>query len=238
VLHDFYVAFKHVNKLLRLVFVTGITQLARTAIGQSISNITDISLSSQYSAICGFTAREVDSYFGPCYEEALENLVSVGSLPKGATASDLRLKLLEWYDGYNFSMIPSKGERVLNPLSVTSFFTEMRLDKYWVKSGPPTFLAQQIRLRPGLFFSNVTGPVEGGVGHTSGDLGSFPIDYKDPGPLLFQLGYLTADEGTLKTNQGRALLRGPQGPQHRGRRGLADGNLQKPVPACFLQDWN
>jgi hypothetical protein len=201
VLHDFFGAIKDLDSYVRFVFVTGLTQMARTAIGPSASNILDVSLESEFSAVCGFTVEELDQYFGPYYEEALSTLTRRGKLPEGATASDLRGLLLEWYDGYNFSFRPEDGQRVLNPLSVTSFFRTGRFEDYWVQSGPPAFLAGEIRKSPRAFFI-ASGASPEAREYTGGVLRRLPIDYEDPVPLLFQLGYLTLDESAFKSPPG------------------------------------
>jgi hypothetical protein len=135
VLADFYSSFKEADEHIRFIFITGISQLARLAIGQSPNNFMDISLDEEFADICGFTVDDLDRLFEDRYEETLVALKRANQLPSCATASDLRQKILQWYDGYNF-----RGEkRLLNPISVLSFFAKKELSGYWIKTGPPLF---------------------------------------------------------------------------------------------------
>jgi hypothetical protein len=71
VLHGFYASFKEADEHIRFVFITGISQFSRLAIGQSTNNFTDISLDKEYSDACGFTAEDLDALFGDRYEDTL-----------------------------------------------------------------------------------------------------------------------------------------------------------------------
>ncbi|MDR2140604.1 MAG: AAA family ATPase, partial [Deltaproteobacteria bacterium] len=99
-LHDFYRCFKNLDEKIRFVLVTGISQAARVALGQSSNNIVDISLKPEYAGVCGFTLQDLDALFADRYEETLNDLIATGQMKPGDTIADLKENILKWYDGY------------------------------------------------------------------------------------------------------------------------------------------
>jgi hypothetical protein len=208
-LHDFYVTLKGLENAIHLIFVTGVTQLARTALGQSTSNLSDISLVDEASCICGFTIDELDRYYQYYYHNALKNAIFKKYLHSEATVDDLRELILSWYDGYNFSPTPENKTNVLNPISINKFFRYSDLIGYWVKDGPPHFLAEQIALEPNVYLDLL---IKGN--HNTDEsyqdiqtLTSLEIENPAPLPLLFQTGFLTINNGFYTLEDGHAKLK-------------------------------
>jgi hypothetical protein len=96
VLHTFYRSFKDLGDKIYFVFVTGISQMARTPLGYTSLNLNDISLSEDYAGICGFTKDELDRNFGERYEETLEHMIGHGTMNPGDTIDDLRHLIWKW----------------------------------------------------------------------------------------------------------------------------------------------
>ncbi|SEA56744.1 PD-(D/E)XK nuclease superfamily protein, partial [Arachidicoccus rhizosphaerae] len=85
----------------------------------------------------------------------------------------------QWYNGYTWNM----KTWVYNPFSVLNFMDDPIFDNYWYATGTPTFLFKLLK-KSKLF------DVDGmRIGRS--DLATFDISNADPGPLLFQTGYLT-----------------------------------------------
>ncbi|MDR1315048.1 MAG: AAA family ATPase [Deltaproteobacteria bacterium] len=127
VLHDFYRSINTNQKHVRFAFITGITRLAMAAVDSGANNFIDISLDEEFAGICGFTLNEFDFLFQDRFEETLNRLKTRGQLPPGAGVDDLKAKILDWYDGYNWL----GNEHVLNPYSIIRFFSK----KNWVRTG-------------------------------------------------------------------------------------------------------
>ncbi|MDR2140841.1 MAG: AAA family ATPase, partial [Deltaproteobacteria bacterium] len=95
-LHDFYRCFKNLDEKIRFVLVTGVSQAARVALGQSSNNIVDISLKPEYAGICGFTLQDLDDLFADRYEETLQDLIATEQMKPGSTITDLKETILKW----------------------------------------------------------------------------------------------------------------------------------------------
>ncbi|MDR1110901.1 MAG: ATP-binding protein [Deltaproteobacteria bacterium] len=185
VLHGFYRSLKDVDSAIQFSFVTGISQLARKAMGQSVSNLVDLSLDRAFAEICGFTMADVDRLFADRYKETLMNL-SGDSNDQPKTVAGLRKMIIDWYDGYNFG-----GRRqVLNPFSIINFFTYCKFDNYWLDSGPSTFLSQLMNRQPSEFLNVLL------TGHDESLLRQLDIVNINVAPMLFQTGYITIDKVT------------------------------------------
>ena len=170
-LHGFYSIIKTADEHLRFVMLTGVSKFSKVSIFSGLNNLKDISLSSRYASICGYTEDDLDQVFG-------EHLQGVD-----------RKQLRHWYNGYNFL----GRDRVYNPYDILNFidnrqdFDEFQFEGYWFETGTPTFLidllardqvpAQQLEQQ------NVGKEI----------LDSCPLEQIEPTTVLFQSGYLTID---------------------------------------------
>ncbi|MDR1312307.1 MAG: ATP-binding protein [Deltaproteobacteria bacterium] len=184
VLHDFYRSIKSNLRYVHFAFVTGITRFAMTAVDSGANNFLDISLDKKFSGICGFTLNEFNVLFKDRFEETLERLKAEGDLPPGADVDDLKAKILDWYDGYNWL----GNEHVLNPYSIIRFFYNNYLASYWPNQGWPSHLSVLIRDKQ-LDFNRVGLTVYPNRQVTKTDL--FGVGLV---PVLFHSGYLTIDK--------------------------------------------
>ena len=177
-LRDFYSIIKATDEHLRFVMLTGVSKFAKVSIFSGLNNLEDISLSSQYASICGYTEEDLHDTFG-------EHLQGVD-----------REQLRRWYNGYNFLGKAS----VYNPYDILNFikdaqdFGEFRFDSYWFETSTPTFIIEllardQIRaqnLEPQRADKNA--------------LNNSSLEHLELTAALFQSGYLTIDVVDSNTN--------------------------------------
>ncbi len=82
-----------------------------------MNNLNDISIDAEYSALCGYTERDLSTVFAPELE--------------GLDPEQVRL----WYNGYNWT-----GEPVYNPFDVLLLFQKRQFRSWWFETAIPTFL--------------------------------------------------------------------------------------------------
>ncbi len=127
-----------------------------------LNNLEDITLDKRFSAICGYTDRDVDAIFLPELE--------------GLDRDDIR----QWYNGYNWT-----GEAVYNPFDLLLLFRNREFRPWWFETGTPTFLVNYLTEKG--FFT----PDLAGLRGSMTLLSTFDVGHIAPEALLFQTGYLT-----------------------------------------------
>ncbi|MFA7426097.1 MAG: AAA family ATPase [Desulfosarcinaceae bacterium] len=162
VLRDFYSMIKDSDAHVRFAFLTGVSKFSKAGIFSGLNNLRDITVSPGYSAICGYTEKDLDTVFAP----ELEGLD--------------RQMLRQWYDGYHWL-----GENVYNPFDVLLFFAERTIAPYWFESGTPTFLIKLL-LERGVFTPELGRTIASEMLLSTFDVDTMPVE-----ALLFQTGYLT-----------------------------------------------
>ena len=177
VLRGFYGVLKSMDPFLRLTFITGITKFTKTSVFSGLNNLRDITLSEKYAGICGIAVEDLDGYFS-------EHITNIAESGKMGGYGDIRDKILSWYDGYSWN----GTNRVINPFSLLSFFSDERFSGYWYASGTPKFLLDLIKTRP----RGYTDLKNLKIGEWS--LDTFDVRRMEVEPLLFQTGYLTVKE--------------------------------------------
>ena len=161
-LRNLYSVIKDQDAHIRFAFLTGVSKFSKVSIFSGLNNLRDITVTPEYSAICGYTQTDVESVFAP----ELEGLD--------------RQQIQEWYNGYNWL-----GEAVYNPFDLLLLFQERVFRPYWFETGTPTFLVELLANR-GYFTPNLAKQ------QTSLDLlSAFDIDRMENEGILFQTGYLT-----------------------------------------------
>ncbi|MBS7351073.1 MAG: PD-(D/E)XK nuclease domain-containing protein, partial [Comamonas sp.] len=129
-----------------------------------LNNLENITIAPAYSAICGYTAHDVDTVFAP-------ELVGLD-----------REEIRRWYNGYNWL-----GEAVYNPFDLLLLFRNRQFRPWWFETGTPTFLIRLLASRG--FFTPQLGALRTGAELIS----SFDVDNITNEALLFQTGYLTIE---------------------------------------------
>jgi hypothetical protein len=164
-LRNLYSTLKDSDEHLKFVFLTGVSKFSKVSLFSGLNNLRDITLDPRYSALCGYTDRDVDTVFAP-------------ELP-GLDRDEIR----RWYNGYHWL-----GESVYNPCDVLLLFENRVFQPYWFETGTPTFLVRLLTER--CFFT----PDLSRLHSSLALLSSFDVDRITPEALLFQTGYLTVHE--------------------------------------------
>ncbi len=180
VFKNFYSVIKGSDAHLRFVFITGVSKFSRVSIFSDLNNLRDITLSSQYAVLLGYTEEELKHYFDSYLKDCASGM--------GVLENRLLEKIRQWYNGYSWD-----GENfVYNPFSIVNFFIERSFDNYWFSTGTPTFLIKIIKKQQNdlLSFENLA--IKGYVFDT------YDIDNIEIPVLLLQTGYLTIKKVTIK----------------------------------------
>ncbi len=161
-LSDFYAAIKELDPHLEFVLLTGVSKFSKVNLFSKLNNLRDISLSKDYSGICGYTEEDVGTVFAP-------------ELP-GLDCEKVR----RWYNGYNWT-----GESVYNPFDLLLLFQEREYRAYWYETGNPSFLLKVLRQRP-TFLPELKRSMASYELLSQFEVGNIATE-----ALFFQTGYLT-----------------------------------------------
>jgi hypothetical protein len=173
-LKAFYSVFKLADADLRFVLLTGVTKFSQVSVFSGFNQPDDISMSSDYDALCGITGDELSAVFA----EPIKKMAANYGVGVDVMQNMLRLQ----YDGYHFS---SRMTDVFNPFSILNAFKNKELQDYWFRSGTPTYLVRLLN-HTNENLNELTGKYY--------DASQF-VDYKanveKPLPMIYQSGYLT-----------------------------------------------
>ena len=174
VMQEFYQCLKAHEAMIRFCFITGITKFSQLSIFSTLNTISNISLDSEFAAICGITGEEIDTQMRPDVERLAEEYE--------VSPSEMRQMLRDTYDGYRFS---EESPDIYNPFSLMKAFNEKKLRNFWFESGTPSYLMRQMRR----FHTDITKMDDLVVPSSSFDQPT--ENMLDALPLLYQSGYLT-----------------------------------------------
>ncbi|MES6275265.1 AAA family ATPase, partial [Cutibacterium acnes] len=158
-LRNLYSVIKDQDAHIRFAFLTGVSKFSKVSIFSGLNNLRDITVSAEYSAICGYTEADVDTVFAP----ELEGLD--------------RQAIRDWYNGYNWL-----GDSVYNPFDVLLLLQERTFRAYWFETGTPTFLVDLLRSRQTFIPQLDTLVADDQL------LGAFDVEYIGTEALLWQTG--------------------------------------------------
>ncbi len=164
-LKNLYSVLKQQDANIQFIFMTGVTKFSKVSLFSGLNQLTDITISRDFSTICGYTQEDLEQTFAQHLQ--------------GVDWDKLRL----WYNGYSW-----RGESVYNPYDILLFIREgMEYGNYWFETGNPTFLIKLFGTNryflPNLEHLEVTEEI----------LKSFEVERINPVTLLFQSGYLTIE---------------------------------------------
>ncbi|MDR1086577.1 MAG: ATP-binding protein [Deltaproteobacteria bacterium] len=198
-LKKFYAVLKSKFKLLRFIFITGVSKFTKTSLFSELNNLQDLTLDAEYASICGITQDELLLNFSDYLSRSLDKLIKKNSLPPNSTQNDLLSFIQHWYDGYSWD-----GEtRVYNPWSLLNFFRLNRFSDFWFESGSPSFLINLMKKGKTKFnFFNNQNIITDGTSNIDVGQYSAPV-------LAFQTGYLTVDTINYEKKPEEYLLRIP-----------------------------
>jgi hypothetical protein len=165
ILKGFYGVLKDADPYLKLVFLTGVTRFSKVSIFSGLNQLRDITLSEEFSTICGYTQTDLETVFA----DRLKDF-------------DVE-EVKRWYNGYSWL-----GEKVYNPFDILLLFSEKLFRPYWFSTGTPTFLLKLIE-KNRYYLPSLENVVKDDI-----ILDSFDVEYIELETLMWQTGYLTIDE--------------------------------------------
>ncbi len=165
-LHSLYATTKDCDAHIHFTFLTGVSQFSKASIFSGLNNLTNITLDTRYSAICGYTDADLDTVFAPEFP--------------GLDREEVR----DWYNGYSWR----GDEKVYNPFDILALFNSREFGACGFKTGTPTFLIEILLDRgvSSMALDNMLG--------TNALLSTIDLDHIATEALLFQTGYLTITE--------------------------------------------
>ena len=174
IMQEFYQMVKVCDADEQFVFITGITKFSQLSIFSTLNNLTNISMDSSYSALCGITKDEMLTVF--------DQDIQVLADEYGCSKETMIAMLKQQYDGYHFG---KKSQDIYNPYSLIKALKEKSLDNFWFESGTPTFLFEEMKR----FNTDLLSLEKLEVPATQFDI---PTEGMTSAlPLLYQSGYLT-----------------------------------------------
>lgn len=174
-LRSFYSPLKDCDKYIRFLFITGITKVSHVNIFSGLNQLDDISMTEDYSQICGISETELEKYFEPEIKALSER--------RKLTVQQAKEKLAKMYDGYHF--VPD-SEGLYNPFCLLKCFRDKKFGSYWFESGTPSFLVKTLQNQP-LSLSNLVNGRKAKEDHFK----NYDPDSKNMLPVIYQSGYLT-----------------------------------------------
>lgn len=166
-LRGFYSTIKDYDAKIKFTLLTGVSKFSKVSLFSGLNNLTDITLDSRYSTICGYTDHDIDTVFSP----ELDGLN--------------RENVKEWYNGYNWL-----GEGVYNPFDVLQLFDRREFKNYWFETGTPTFLIDLIQSQ------KIPSPNLASRNSDDALLSNFDLENMPIEAVMFQTGYLTIKDST------------------------------------------
>jgi hypothetical protein len=174
IMQEFYQVVKACDKDEQFVFITGITKFSQLSIFSTLNNLTNISMDSEYTALCGITKDEMLTVFDPDIQMLADHY--------HCSKEEMIGMLKQQYDGYHFG---KDSQDIFNPYSLVNAFKMKDLDYYWFGSGTPTFLFEAMKR----FNTNILELEKLQVPSSQFDV---PTEAMTSAlPLLYQAGYLT-----------------------------------------------
>ena len=96
---DLFSPLKAQEKLLRFVFLTGISKFSQLSVFSELNNLNILTFNPEYEAICGITEEELFTQLKP----DIEWLAQAISEYKPMTYDETVVELKRMFDGYHFS---------------------------------------------------------------------------------------------------------------------------------------
>lgn len=108
IMQNFYSPLKKLDPHLEFTFITGITKFSQLSIFSELNNLYNISMTDQYSAICGISKTELTSQMRRDVELFAQDL--------GISYDEMVTQLTDYYDGYHFC----ENRKIYSTLSASS----------------------------------------------------------------------------------------------------------------------
>ena len=107
VFKSFFSTLKSFDEYIQFVFITGVSKFHKVSIFSDLNQLRDISMTEDYSGLCGITESEIDTYF-PAEVAAV-------AVRKNMTIAECLEALRKQYDGYRFIIQHDAGSRLFSP---------------------------------------------------------------------------------------------------------------------------
>ena len=186
VLKEFYGTFKAADEHLRFVLLTGVTKFSQVSVFSGFNQPEDISMDSEFDALCGITKDELVD----CFDSEIEIMAK----KFGCSKEEMYLRLKKQYDGYHFS---EEMLDIFNPYSVLNALKNKKIDEYWFTTGTPTYLVKLINRHK----TNIKDIVS--QQYEKIYFMDYKADVEDPLAMIYQSGYLTIKGYNEKRRQYR-----------------------------------
>jgi hypothetical protein len=172
ILRNFYGMIKALDDSIEFFFMTGVSKFSHVNLFSQLNNLTDISMSSRYATLTGYTQEEFENYFS-------EWITSLVASNPGQTREGLLAAIKTWYNGYTFDA----KHFVYNPYSILLFLADGSFNAYWFKTGTPLFLINLLKEKQFFILNDLRAHIS--------VFDSFDLENIEPMALMFQTGYLT-----------------------------------------------
>ncbi|MDR2443600.1 MAG: AAA family ATPase, partial [Deltaproteobacteria bacterium] len=140
-----------VTQALRFTLITGVTPYGLNSSEAESKDLRNITFSSEYAALCGFTVEEFDSTFTDWLPEVLANFKNKEQVRSSFNLDDLRETIISLYGGYNFN--PGDfNNKILCPSAILEMCSCKLLYYYWYVSFKLDCLGPLILSKPEYFF--------------------------------------------------------------------------------------
>ena len=123
IMQEFYQQLKAGDEYIRFCFITGITKFSQLSIFSTINNLTNISMTPEFSAICGITEEELTT--------VMQEDIKIMAKAYGCQPDEMHAKLKTMYDGYKFSR---NSADIYNPFSLMKAFLLKDIASYWFET--------------------------------------------------------------------------------------------------------
>ncbi len=166
---------KSLDDHLQLVFITGISKFSQMGIFSTLNNLKNISMATDYEALCGITEQELTTLLQPDIELLAKK--------QGETYDETFAELKRMYDGYHFGKSMTD---IYNPFSLFNAFSNGDISDYWFDSATPSAVIDMLSQMPPLELTDIDG-----VACSAEDFDVPFNSYSKPMPVLYQSGFLT-----------------------------------------------
>lgn len=174
IMRDFFSPLKKNGQYLRFLFLTGISKFSQMSIFSELNNLQNISMSDDYSSICGITEEELHTQ--------LKIDVQFMAQANKETYEKACAHLKQQYGGYHFT---KSCADIYNPFSLFNAFAQKSYENFWFSTGTPTFLIELLKE------SNFDLQKLDGIEAVAEQFDAPTNRITSPIPVLFQSGYLT-----------------------------------------------
>ena len=140
-LQSFFGALKSLDEYIEFTFITGISRFSRVSVFSGANHLNDISMTTKYAAMMGYTQEELGQYFGEHVQTIAQESNQQG---QSWTEEEVLAEIKDWYNGYRFS---EEAIYVYNPFSTLKYLAEKKPKSYWYATGTPAFLVDELKKR-------------------------------------------------------------------------------------------